>query len=654
MGQFDYILGKYINHSHGTEAALSQTQSQIEQLYQWLGISPNYLTDKFIIRFSYSNNGSPSKFIVSITENVTVEILGNGMLYDDENCTTGWSKTKTLNGGENREIHFRITGAGALTISNKNVITMIRILEKFKAFASFNIDVLPQLTWLEVGPYFGYSVNINGTPPYTLDVLYLLNNDVSWTYAGSMPNLSFILISSNNVNLTMDGIISDKLSFIHLIGSNINWTNISFSGTTNIICLNLYQYTAYPLNDTQLINILTSLTNYQGLLQSGIVIGEYQNATQPPIEVIQAINTLRTTKNVSTVELLGINSITFTSENTGAPSKITMSFSQPTKLHWASSGAYFYDDEACTQNPTNFKIFSGNDVPIYFKCTGSNTLMISDSWAVKKFDCYTGFNGYFTLNLNIFVGCEYFRISTITGRANLSGALTDNISIFWLDSNNIYWTYNGAPPSGVIMWYLIGNNIYWTYNGSIPSGVTYLRLIGNNIYWTYNGAPPSGVTHWYLSGNNIYWTYNGAPPSGVTHWYLSGNNIYWTYNGNLPNSLTFIYLQGNSIYFESSQNHPNIYYYCLNGSNINYLVNNFAGSGNIGENSFILPNWRISKIDDNEMITILTSLKNRVGSLPSSIIIGDYLNYANPPQSVVDAIQALKTAKNITTVTLLG
>jgi hypothetical protein len=46
MGQFDYILGKYINHSHGTEAALSQTQSQIEQLYQWLGISPNYLTDK--------------------------------------------------------------------------------------------------------------------------------------------------------------------------------------------------------------------------------------------------------------------------------------------------------------------------------------------------------------------------------------------------------------------------------------------------------------------------------------------------------------------------------------------------------------------------------------------------------------------------------
>ena len=38
--------------------------------------------------------------------------------------------------------------------------------------------------------------------------------------------------------------------------------------------------------------------------------------------------------------------------------------------------------------------------------------------------------------------------------------------------------------------------------------------------------------------------------------------------------------------------------------------------------------------------------------MPSTIQIGDYLNYANPPQAVIDAVDALKIAKNITTVTL--
>ena len=52
------------------------------------------------------------------------------------------------------------------------------------------------------------------------------------------------------------------------------------------------------------------------------------------------------------------------------------------------------------------------------------------------------------------------------------------------------------------------------------------------------------------------------------------------------------------------------------------------------------------------MIEILNSLKDRVGKMPSTIQIGDYLNYSSPPQEVVDAVEALKIAKNINTVTL--
>jgi hypothetical protein len=55
---------------------------------------------------------------------------------------------------------------------------------------------------------------------------------------------------------------------------------------------------------------------------------------------------------------------------------------------------------------------------------------------------------------------------------------------------------------------------------------------------------------------------------------------------------------------------------------------------------------------DTEMLTLLASLTNRTGSLPSTISIGDYINYQNPPQSVQDAIDLLKTTKKITTVNL--
>ena len=139
------------------------------------------------------------------------------------------------------------------------------------------------------------------------------------------------------------------------------------------------------------------------------------------------------------------------------------------------------------------------------------------------------------------------------------------------------------------------------------SFVTRWWLSGNNIFWTYEGAPPSGVNYWYLSGNNIFWTYTGAPPSGVTSWYLIGDNI----------------------------------------NNIN---TNFSGNSNYS--IFNISNWRLVKIGDDKMIEILNSLKDRVGELPSTITIGDYLNYSEPPQAVTDAVDALKTAKNITTVAL--
>jgi hypothetical protein len=147
-----------------------------------------------------------------------------------------------------------------------------------------------------------------------------------------------------------------------------------------------------------------------------------------------------------------------------------------------------------------------------------------------------------------------------------------------------------------------------TIIGALPTGLTYLRLAGDLINWTYKGALPTGLTVLQFVGAQINWTYEGALPTGLT-------------------SLVFI------------------------GSLINWTALDASGNGNI--TTFNLTNHRDLKMSDAELVTLLTSMINRVGALPDTCLIGDYLNFAAPPQSVTDAIAALKVAKpNITTVTL--
>lgn len=89
----------------------------------------------------------------------------------------------------------------------------------------------------------------------------------------------------------------------------------------------------------------------------------------------------------------------------------------------------------------------------------------------------------------------------------------------------------------------------------------------------------------------------------------------------------------------------------LTSSGVHYANFDFTGNSNIDVLS--LQNWRTDKISSAIMLTILDQLTNRAGSLPSTITINDYADYASPPQSVVDAVAALKTAKpNVTTVNL--
>jgi len=142
-------------------------------------------------------------------------------------------------------------------------------------------------------------------------------------------------------------------------------------------------------------------------------------------------------------------------------------------------------------------------------------------------------------------------------------------------------------------------------------------------------ALPTGLLDLILSGSNLGWVSTSSLPSGLITLGLSSNTINWVNSGLLPQNLTYLNLAGDLL---------------------NYTGLDFSGNGNL--TYLRLFSFRVSKLTSAEMVTLINSLANRVGSLPATITLGDYADYASPPQTVVDAVAALKIAKpTVTTVT---
>jgi len=124
-------------------------------------------------------------------------------------------------------------------------------------------------------------------------------------------------------------------------------------------------------------------------------------------------------------------------------------------------------------------------------------------------------------------------------------------------------------------------------------------------------------------------TLSGALPVSLTYLHLDGDNVNWTYSGALPTGIV-------SLRF--------------NGPNINWTGLDIGDTGDI--DYFGLLNYRIAKMSSSDMITLLTQMTGRTGSLPATVTINDFQDYAAPPSEVTDAVAALKAAKSITSVSL--
>ena len=292
-----------------------------------------------------------------------------------------------------------------------------------------------------------------------------------------------------------------------------------------------------------------------------------------------------------------------------------------------------------------------------------------------RFDLNGLYNIHWTYNGPLPSGLTRIQLRGMNINWTYTGALPSGLTYVYIFGDNINWTYTGALPSGLTSLYIVSQSIYWTYTGVLPSGINNLcSLQGENIYWTYNGALPSAAERISLNGENIYWTYTGALSSSVTELTLHGANINWTYNGPLPSNMTILNLNANvnwtyngplpetmrtiSIRQRGQFNWtysgalPDIMRSCVFDNN--YIDWTGLDIGDKGVYTlFSLLKYRQSKMSSADLLTLLTQMRTRTGGINVvNLNLREYADYSSPPQYILEAVNALKNAKNITSVNL--
>jgi len=290
--------------------------------------------------------------------------------------------------------------------------------------------------------------------------------------------------------------------------------------------------------------------------------------------------------------------IPITGQTAGIPTAGTMVISCTEDVTITKTG-----DVTISVAQANDSIYRKHTVTINCPNNGSGTVVIPDRTKVVSLGNH---NGTSNPTINFYAG-DNITAPILTWDLNDIPATCLKIRQATSYTVILPTTGNIAFPTGLIYLWLAGANINWTYNGAMPTSLSSLTMVGHNIAWTYTGALPTGLTYLLFEGNNIAWTYTGALPTGLTNLSLIGTSINWT------------------------------------GLDI-------SGTGNII--SFNLANYRIGKMSSADMVTLLTNLTNRVGGLPATVTINDYLDWAAPPVAVTDAVDALKIAKSITTCNL--
>jgi hypothetical protein len=131
----------------------------------------------------------------------------------------------------------------------------------------------------------------NESMPTELSFLLIIGDNINWTYTGALPTgLTFLWLSGANINWTYTGALPTGLTTLILSGANINWTGTTFGRDTapftnfGTFQLQNYRNPGNNLTSAELITMCQNLMNRCGNLPN-IIIREYD--LNPSIAAIQ-------------------------------------------------------------------------------------------------------------------------------------------------------------------------------------------------------------------------------------------------------------------------------------------------------------------------------------------------------------------------------
>lgn len=239
----------------------------------------------------------------------------------------------------------------------------------------------------------------------------------------------------------------------------------------------------------------------------------------------------------------------------------------------------------------------------------------------------------------------------LTATGNGSGVSTLRLDVILpitltLDGDGNFYTNSLGTENESKTWEVTPGLLRTIYI-KVTSGYSNL-IYSNKDHVIRFGGASGGNAGWVTVTNSPFLTMSFTSLKNISVARVEGAG---SFRGNFAQSVQYVYfLHSGLIYAGIGKAPASLKSLYVNTPQANWQTLDFSGTGNI--TLFSLLNWRLSKLTSLEMIELLTSLKNRIGSLPATVSISDYADYASPPQSVVDAVDALKLAKSVTTVTL--
>ena len=340
---------------------------------------------------------------------------------------------------------------------------------------------------------------------------------------------------------------------------------------------------------------------------------------------------------------------------TRTPTLLTLSnigYPEGIKLDWTNAGVADYDGTSIERSADGIT-YAEIDTVASGVLTYQDTTAVFQTEYYYRVRCYKGTNYSPYSNVD---SIDYYYTMLLTSSGTGAGVSTLRMTVssdivVTLSDNAKFYTDGGGTLNESSTWNLTAG----------AARTIYLKCTSGTALMTFSDQ--TKITRWGIAGGQVAnsgWQGGSNSPmltadftklTSCTTFRASGN---MDFTSDLPPLLNYLQLEwesGGNVAWVNSNPLPDtmthIYMY-VSGTHWSGL--SIGDAGNVTTLYLFL--YRLDKMSSADMLTLLTQLTNRAGTLPTSITINEYLDAASPPAYITDAVNTLKATKSITTVIL--